>query len=163
MRYRDLWRLLDDIEPASDRWRLHEAWWNPDPLDWRAVVDDADTGLWHTLDAYTDLVAVRPVLPPGVPPSPRPWWRHDPSHDSGRLTWEDLLALVEGVAAAYPRFTLAHLQRTERDAECYQVFVIEALPGAVDSRPFDFPYRTHWLDTVRDWVRLRAGAGPAPG
>ncbi len=122
-------------------------------------LSDPDTGLWHELHAYVDLVAARPVLPAGTPPKPHPWWRHKPPHDSGRLTWEDLLAVVDGVAAAYPRFKLAHLQRTERDAECYQVFVIEELPGVVDPQPFAFPYRLHWLDTVIDWVRLRAGAG----
>jgi hypothetical protein len=54
-------------------------------------VDDSDTGLWYTLDHFTDLVASQPVLPAGQPPAPRPWWR------------------------------------TERDPECYQVFLIEAV------------------------------------
>ena len=164
MRYRELRRVLEDIERASDRWRLHEAWWNSHPVDWVAIVDDADTGLWHELRTYVDLAAALPALPAGTPPRPHPWWDDRPPHDSGRLTWEDLLAVVDGVAAAYPRFKLAQLRRTERDDECYQVFAIEELPGVEDPRPFEFPYRTHWLDMVRDWVRLRAGAeGPADG
>ena len=83
MGYWDLRRLLRAIARADDRWRLHEAWWNPDPVDWRATVDDIDTGLWYTLDRFTDLTVRHPVLPPGQPPQPHPWWRHDASHDSG--------------------------------------------------------------------------------
>ena len=33
---------------------------------WQAVVDDGDTGRWHTLHAYTDLTVARPTLPAGA-------------------------------------------------------------------------------------------------
>ena len=162
MGYWELRRLLRAIERAADRWRLHEAWWNPDPIDWRATVDDSDTGRWYTLGHFTDLVVRHPVLPPGQPPQPHPWWRHDAPHDSGDLTLGELLAVVDGVAAAYPRYKLIHLQRTERDLECYQVYVIEerALtrdPSKPLLSPENWPYRGHWLDTPADWARLRGG------
>ena len=70
---------------------------------------------------------------------------------------------MDGVAAAYPRCKLIHLQRTERDPACYQVYVVEeqALtrdPSKPLLSPENWPYRGHWLDTPADWARLRGGA-----
>lgn len=71
MTWWDLRRILRDLERAADRWRLVEATRGPGADRWRVIVDDGDTGLWHTLDAYTDLTAARPILPRGlVPPAP---------------------------------------------------------------------------------------------
>lgn len=95
--------------------------------EWRVVVDDGDTGLWHTLDAYTDLTVARPALPLGVvPPSARHPAQLDrlagwPTHDSGRLCWGELLLVADGVATAGPDWQLLRLGRTRRDPECYQV------------------------------------------
>ena len=86
MHYRDVRRLLRDIERADDRWRLHEAWLASGSDDWLAVVDDADTGRWHVLDAYTDLVVARPALPPGRPPA-AVLATLPPPHPAGALTW----------------------------------------------------------------------------
>ena len=162
MGYWELRRLLRAIERAADRWRLHEAWWNPDPIDWRATVDDSDTGLWYTLDRFVDLTVRRTMLPAGPPPAPHPWWQHNPPHDSGDLTWGELLAVCDEVAGASPTWKLAHLQRTERDPECYQVFVIEEVGAVRQAPPRAWPYRLHWVDTPAQWAALRRG-GVAEG
>jgi hypothetical protein len=65
----NLRRILRDIARASDRWRLVGATRGPGADWWRAIVDDGDTGRWHTLAAYTDLTAARPALPPGGRPT----------------------------------------------------------------------------------------------
>lgn len=67
----DLWRLLRDLDRAADRWRLVGATRAGSADRWWALVDDGDTSLWHTLDAYTDLTAARPILPVEMaPPAP---------------------------------------------------------------------------------------------
>ncbi len=71
MTWWDVRRTLCDIARAADRWRLVEATRRPGEDQWRAIVDDGDTGLWHTLDAYTDLTVARPTLPIGTIPLPR--------------------------------------------------------------------------------------------
>ncbi len=137
MHYWDLRRLLRDIARADDRWRLHEAWLAAVAGDWRAVVDHADTGLWHALDAYTDLTVARPTLPPGACPAPDPPFGDSPPHDGGRLGWR-----------------LFHLNRTRRDPACYQVYVLDRRAPTV--------WPAHWIDTYADWVALRDAVPPAP-
>jgi len=139
-----------DIERAADRWRLVEAWWGPQSVGWQATVDDADTGRWHTLAAYTDLTAARPALPPGQSPALRPWPPGVASAD-GALAWGELLAVADG-AAADPRWELARLRRGARDPERYGALVVAAQPGMPT-------YRAHWIATYADWARLRDGAG----
>ena len=146
MHYWDVRRLLRDIERASDRWRLHEAWRVSGPDDWRAVVDDGDTGLWHLLDTYVDLVAARPALPPGQPPAAL-LAALPPPYPSGALTWDELLRLCDRVAGAGPRWRLARLARaatTEGPWERYGLFVLEDGAG-------------HWIDRPADWARLCDG------
>ena len=152
MHYWDVRRLLRDIERASDRWRLHEAWLASGPDDWLAVVDDADTGLWHTLDAYTDLVVARPALPPGRPPA-AVLATLPPPHPAGALTWGELLALCDQIAGAGPPWRLARLVRADPAAtawERYGIFVLGERAG-------------RWIDRPADWAQLRDGVGPAPG
>jgi len=62
----DLRRLLRDLARAANRWRLVEATCGPGAAGRRAIVDDGDTGLWHTLDTYTGLTVARPTLPIGM-------------------------------------------------------------------------------------------------
>lgn len=150
----DVRRVLRDIERAADRWRLVAATRAGEGEQWRVIIDDGDTGLWHTLDAYTDLTAARPALPRGVvPPAPRavtPFGHSHgrPPHDGGRLAWGELLAVVDGVAAR-PDWRLVLLRRTRRDPECYQVCVLERRGAAA--------HPARWIDTWDDWARLRDG------
>jgi hypothetical protein len=154
MRYWELRRLLDDIERAANRWRMVEALSLRRGADWQAVVVDADTGLWHTLREYADLTAPRATLPPGAsPPSPRDLARLDrldgrPAHDSGQLSWRELLSVVDGVVAA-PGWELFWFGRTHRDPECHQVYVYDVADPAYR--------RAHWIDTIADWAQLRDG------
>ncbi len=153
----DLRRLLRDIERASDRWRLHAAWLAPDPRagaadDWLAVVDDADTGRWRTLVAYTDLTVARPALPLGRMPA-AVLAELPPPHPEGALAWHELLTLCDAVAGAGPCWRLARLVRadaTDGPWERYGIFVLGERAG-------------RWIDRPVDWARLRAGAGLAPG
>lgn len=154
MRYADLRRLLDDIGRATGRWRLVEALRVRRGGEWQAVVTDAATGLWHTLDSYTDLTAARPALPRGARPTPDPLFEDAPPRDSGRLGWGELLAVVDGVAAAGPAWELFWLGRTRRDPVCYQVYLYDATDPVYR--------RAHWIDTPADWARLRDGEPPAP-
>lgn len=59
------------------------------------------------------------------------------------------------MAAAYPRWMLAHLQRTERDPECYQVFLIEEVGDVRQAPPLSWPYRRHGVDTPAQWAARR--------
>ncbi len=139
-------RLLRDIERADDRWRLHEAWLAPVADDWAAVVDDADTGLWHVLDAYTDLVVARPALPLGRPPA-AVLAELPPAHPAGALRWGELLALCDQSAGAGPPWRLTRLVRADPAAtawERYGIFVLGDRGG-------------RWLDRPADWVSLRDG------
>ncbi len=147
MHYWDVRRLLRDIGRASDRWRLHDAWLASGPDDWRAVVDDGDTGLWHPLDAYVDLVAARPALPPGQPPAAL-LATLPPAHRAGALTWDELLTLADQVAGAGPPWRLARLVRADvvdTDWDRYGIFVLGGRGG-------------RWIDRPADWERLRGGA-----
>ncbi len=139
MHYWDLRRMLRDIERADDRWRLHEAWLAPAVGDWTAVVDDADTGLWHTLDAYTDLATVLATLPPPYP--------------AGALLWGELLALCDQISGAGRSWRLARLVRAdsaETAWERYGIFVLGERGG-------------RWIDRPADWARLRDWAEGPPG
>ncbi len=152
MSWWDLRRLLRDVGLAADRWRLHEAWLASAPRggapdDWLAVVDDADTGLWHTLTAYTDLTVARPALPPGRSPAAL-LAALPPPHPAGALTWDELLTLCDRVAGAGPPWRLARLARADvADGpwERYGLVVLGEHAG-------------HWIDRPTDWARLTDGA-----
>ena len=154
MTWWDLRRLLRDVERADDRWRLHEACLTPRsragaPDDWLAVVDDADSGLWHVLEAYTDLVVARPVLPPGRAPA-AVLATLPPPHPEGALAWGKLLALCDRIAGAGPPWRLARLVRADvvdTEWERYGILVLDAHGG-------------HWIDRPADWARLQ---GPGAG
>jgi len=134
--------------------RLVEATRGPGQEQWRAIVDDGDTGRWHTLDAYTALTVARPTLPIGLaPPAPRavtPAGRPDgrPLHDGGRLAWGELLAVADGVAAT-PGWRLVLPGRTRRDPARYQVCALDRRGAA--TRP------AWWIDTREGRARLRDG------
>ena len=56
--------------------------------------------------------------------------------------------------------------RTERDPECYQVFLIEAVGDMRRAPPLAWPYRLHWVDTPAQWAARRprgshGGGAPA--
>jgi len=154
MIWRDLRRLLRDIERASDRWRLVEATRGPGADQWRAIIDDGDTGRWHTLDAYTDLTVARPILPIGILPTAAgtvtPIGRPDGRllRDGVRLAWGELLAVADGVAA-HPSWRLVLLGRTRRDPARYQICALDRRGAA--ARP------ARWIDTQDDRARLRDG------
>ncbi len=136
MTWWDLRRLLRDVGRADDRWRLHEAWLAPVSGEWTAVVDDADSGLWHTLETYTDLVVARPVLPPGQAPA-AVLATLPPPHPEGALAWGELLALCDRIAGAPPPWRLARLVRADvvdTDWERYGIFVL-----GEHGRPLDRP------------------------
>lgn len=130
MSWWELRRTLRDLERASDRWRLVVATRAGAGDQWRVIIDDGDTGLWHTLDASTDLTVARPALPIGaVPPAPRavtPCGHPDgrPSPIGGCLAWGELLAVADGVATR-PGWRLVLLGRGRRDPERYRVCVPE--------------------------------------
>ncbi len=149
MHYWDLRRLLRDVERADDRWRLHEAWLAPVADQWTAVVDDADTGLWHTLEAYTDLAVARPVLPPGEAAAAL-LATLPPPHPEGALVWGELLALCDRIAGAGAPWRLARLVRADlvdTEWDRYGIFVLGEHGAG------------HWIDRPADWGRLQGG-GP---
>ena len=50
------------------------------------------------------------------------------------------------------------LQQTERDQECYQVFLIEAVGDVRQAPPLVWPYRLHWVEPPAPWAARRRGA-----
>jgi len=115
------------------------------------IADDGHTGLWHTLDAYTDLTVARPALVIVVASPRHATWSGGSAAPVGHRTTvvgspgEDLLTVGDSVMA-HPGWRLVLLGRTRRDPERYQVCALDRRGTAT---------RPAWrIDTWNDWARL---------
>ncbi len=118
------------------------------------MVDDADTGLWHTLHTYVDLTVRRPDLPLGrAPAAARREPPYDPRHRTGALSWDEALTVGDAVATVPGRGLVVRLQRDDPARERYHVYLLREVPDPA------CPHAAGcWIDTPADWARLRGGA-----